>query len=183
MRRGRRGVPGRSRRGGPARRRSRCPLARVTVTKRPPPTSPNLQQLPPTSPPLRDASFQRIPRPLRPPVPALERRDVQRDRRQVVEQHGPWSERAHRGDTFHVPLARVAHLDLACLLARLRREVAELVVRGLVTEHAPQQRDRPSRAAAPAAQPPLRRGFPWGVSLRRRRTQLRAARPSTVIWA
>src|SRR2546425_3075781 len=100
-------------------------------------------------------SLQRVPRSFRPVVPPLERRHVQRHRRQVVEQDRPWGERAHRGDAFQVPLAGVAHLDLARLLARLRREIAEVVVLGLIAKHAAQQRDRPSRAAAPAAQLPL----------------------------
>src|SRR2546430_8580183 len=120
--------------------------------KRPPPTSTNLHQPPPTSASLRDASLEPPARPFRPVVPPLERRHVQRHRRQVVEQDRPWGERAHRGDAFQVPLASVAHLDLARLLTRLRREIAEVVVLGLIAKHAAQQRDRPSRAAAPAAQ-------------------------------
>src|SRR5437867_3331309 len=146
--RGRRGVPGRSRLGGPARRPSRLILA-----ERPPPTSTNLHPPPPTSHrwPFSDAGLDWIPRPVRSPIAPLEGRDVQRDRRQVVQQDRPRSERAHRRDRFHVALAGVADLDLAGLLARLRREVAEVVVLGLVTEHAAQERDRPSRAAAPAA--------------------------------
>src|SRR2546423_1462773 len=69
-----------------------------------------------------------------------------------LEQDRPWGERAHGRDPFHIPFAAVADLDLAGLLARLRREVAEVVVLGLITEHAAQERNRPSRAAAPTAQ-------------------------------
>src|SRR2546430_12790624 len=123
--------------------------------KRPPPTSTNLHKPPPTSASLRDASLERPARSFRPVVPPLERRHVQRHRRQVVEQDRPWGERAHRGAAFQVPLAALAHRDLARLLARLRREIAEVVVLGLIAKHAAQQRDRPSRAAAPAAQLPL----------------------------
>src|SRR5882762_441614 len=104
--------------------------------KRPPPTSTNLHEPPPTSTSLRDASLERPARSLRPPVAALERRDVQRHGRQVVEQDRPWGERAHRGTGLQVSLARVTHLDLARLIARLRRQVAEVVVLSLVTEHA-----------------------------------------------
>src|SRR2546428_2026051 len=57
--------------------------------------------------------------------------------------------------TLFRSLAGMAYLDLARLIARLGRQVAQIVVLGLVTEHAAQQRDRPSRAAAPAAQLPL----------------------------
>src|ERR1041384_1504363 len=123
--------------------------------EQPPPTSTSLHQPPPTSRPLPDPSLQCKARPLRPPVSALERRDVQRNRRQVVEQDRPRGESAHRRDALYVPLAGVADLDLARLLTCLRREVAELVVLGFVTEHAAQERDRPSRATTPAAQPTL----------------------------
>ena len=88
-------------------------------------------------------------------VSPFQRRDVQRDRRQVVEQDRPRGEGAHRRDTLYVPLAGVADLDFARLLTCLRREVAELVVLGFVTEHATQERDRPSRPATPAAQATL----------------------------
>src|SRR5947208_386209 len=129
----------------------RCGRMVEAAPEQPPPTSPNLPQPPPTSS-LRDQTLQRIARPFWPPVAALERRDVQRDGRQVVEQDRPRGERAHRREALQVPLARVAHLDLARLLARLRREVAEVVVPGFVTERTAQVRDRPSRAAAPAPQ-------------------------------
>src|SRR5689334_15418786 len=122
--------------------------------KRPPPTSTNLHEPPPTSASLRDTSLERPGRPLGPPVPAFERRDVQRHRRQVVEQYRPRGERAHRRDRFKVPLAVVADLDLARLLARLRREIAEVVVLGLITEYTAQERDLPPHAAASAAQSP-----------------------------
>src|SRR5216117_3812269 len=161
MPRGRRGA----RRTRPPATRSRLTLAEVgggwwrsgrmveAAPKRLPPTFTNLHHPPPSSATsLRDPALQRIPRPLRPPISAFERGDVQRDRRQIVEQDRPRGERAHRRDALQVPLARVAHLDLARLLARLRREVAEVVVPGFVTERTAQVRDRPSRAAAPAAQ-------------------------------
>src|SRR3989475_12355317 len=122
--------------------------------EQPPPTSTNLHQPSPTSP-LRDQTLQPIARSFRPVVPPLERRHVQRHRRQVVEQDRPWGERAHRGDAFQVTLAGVAHLDLARLLARLRREITEVAVLGLIAKHAAQQLARTSRAAAPAAQLPL----------------------------
>src|SRR5205809_5737086 len=161
------------RRGRPGARRTRPPAARSRLTpaevgggwwrcgrmveaapEQPPPTSTNLHQPPPTSS-LCDPALQAIARALRPPVPPLERRHVQRHGRQVVEQDRPWGERAHRGDAFQVPLAGVAHLDLARLLARLRREIAEVVVLGLIAKHAAPQRDGPSRSAAPPAQLPL----------------------------
>src|SRR5438132_14021530 len=123
--------------------------------KRPPPTSTNLHKPPPTSASLRDASLERPARSFRPVVPPLERRHVQRHCRQVVEQDRPRGERPHRRKPFHVSLARVAYLDLPRLVARLGGQVAEVVVLGLIAKHAAQQRDRPSRAAAPAAQLPL----------------------------
>jgi len=82
--------------------------------------------------------------PVGPPVAALERRDVQRDRRQSSSSTAHGASARHRGDAFHVPLARVAHLDLARLLARLRRQIAELVV--LVSS---QTRQRNSGIAIP----------------------------------
>src|SRR5439155_24026821 len=115
---------------------------------RPPPTST-------TSTNLHNLRVQRVPGPGGPVVSPFQRRDVQRDRRQVVEQDRPRGEGAHRRDTLYVPLAGVADLDFARLLTCLRREVAELVVLGFVTEHATQERDRPSRPATPAAQATL----------------------------
>src|SRR5207248_48223 len=94
---------------GAPRARSRCHLRRLVevleagggwwrllrhALHHPPP-------LPPSSTAL-DPNFQRIPRSLRPPVPALQRCNVQGHRRQVVEQDRPWGERTHRGEAFHV---------------------------------------------------------------------------------
>src|SRR2546426_11880362 len=82
--------------------------------------------------PLRDPRLNRVAWPLGPLVAALERRHVQRHGRQVVEQDRPWGERAHRGDAFQVPLAGVAHLDLA----RLDRKSTRLNSSHLVISYA-----------------------------------------------
>src|SRR5205823_12382777 len=93
---------------------------------------------PPQPPPtthrrlLHDAALERIPWSFRPLVATLERRDVERDRRQVVDQNRPWGERPYRRDGLQVALAQVANLDLARLLAPLGRQVAEVVVMRLV---------------------------------------------------
>src|SRR6266403_5706648 len=107
MRRGRRGAHRKSGSGA----RSRFALAEVgggwwrfwrmleAGPERPPQAFTNLHQPRPAShmPPLRDAALERVPGPGGLVVSALERRDVQRDGRQVVEQDRPWRERAHRG--------------------------------------------------------------------------------------
>src|SRR5213076_633364 len=98
MPRGRRGA----RRTRPPAARSRLTLAEVgggwwrsgrmveAAPKRLPPTFTNLHHPPPSSATsLRDPALQRIPRPLRPPISAFERGDVQRDRRQIVERDRP----------------------------------------------------------------------------------------------
>src|SRR4029077_7282780 len=95
---------------------------------------------------------ERIPRPGGPGVPALERRDVERDRRQIVDQNRPGGERPHRRHRLQVTLARIADLDLARLLARLGREIAQIVVVRLIAVHAAEQWDRPSQATASTAQ-------------------------------
>ena len=74
------------------------------------------------------------------------------DRHQIIDQDRPRRARAYGGDPFQISFARLAHLDPARLLALLGREVGEVVVLDLVAEYAPQQRDRPSGAAAATAQ-------------------------------
>src|SRR2546427_13240242 len=99
--------------------------------------------------------LERVPRPLRTVITALQRRDVEMDRHQVIEENRPGGERAHRRDRFQVALARSADLDPPHLLAFLGGEVAEALMVGLVAEDTAQRRDRPPRAAPPAAQLPL----------------------------
>src|SRR2546430_13258075 len=54
-------------------------------------------------------------------------------------------------DPLHVPFARGAAFDFVLLFPRLGREIAQVLMPGLVAEYAPQDRDRPSGAAAAAA--------------------------------
>src|SRR5256885_2261057 len=115
---------------------------------------PKPPQPPPAShrPPLCDAGLEGIPRSGGPVVAPLQRRDVERNRREVVDENRPRRERPNRGHGLQITLARVADLDFARLLARLRRQIAEVIVIGLVAVHAAQERDRPSHAAASSAQ-------------------------------
>src|SRR2546430_644706 len=139
-----------------AARRTRPPGARsrLTLAERSPPTSPDLHQPPPTTHRrlLPDAGLDQIARSLRPLVPALPRRDVEPDRGQVIDQNRPGREWPYRGHGFEVALACVADLDLGRLLTRLGRQIAELVVVRLAAVDAAKLGNRPSRAAAAAAQ-------------------------------
>src|SRR2546425_8773051 len=84
--------------------------------EQPPPTSTNLHQPSPTSP-LRDQTLQRIARPFRPAVSPLERRDVQWDRRQVVEQDRPWRSEEHTSE-----LQSLAYLVCRLLLEKKKNK-------------------------------------------------------------
>src|SRR5207237_10428712 len=132
----------------------RCGRMVEAAPEQPPPTSTNLHQPPPSShrPPLHDAALERIPRSFRPLVATLERRDVERDRGQVVDQNRPGRQRPDRRHGLEVALARVADLDLARLLARLGGQITEAIVIGLIAVHAAQLGDRPSGDAAARAQ-------------------------------
>src|SRR5438046_10178052 len=74
------------------------------------------------------------------------------DRHQIIDQDRPRRARAHGGDPFQISFAGPADLDPPRLFALLGGQVSELVVLDLVTEYAPQQRDRPSGAAAATPQ-------------------------------
>src|SRR5947207_15604620 len=96
----------------------RCGRMVEAAPEQPPPTSTNLLQPTPTTHRrlLHDAGLDQIARSLRPPVPAPKRRDVQWDRRQVVEQDRPWGEHEHRRDTLHRNLEAEAYHQHAGLL-------------------------------------------------------------------
>src|SRR5437899_12014213 len=100
---------------------------------------------------LGDPRLARVPRPHRTVITALQRRDVEMDRHQVIEENRPGGERAHRRDRFHVALARSADLDPPHLLAFLGGEVAQTLMVGPAAADTAQRRARPPRAAPPAA--------------------------------
>src|SRR5207249_1068744 len=88
-----------------------------------------------------------------------------RDRGQVIDQNRPGREWPYRRHGLEVALACVADLDLARLLTPLGRQIAELVVVRLAAVDAAQLGNRPSRAAAAAAQ--LALALPGRASVQR----------------
>src|SRR5438477_8255823 len=111
----------------------------------PRPTSTSLHEPPPTSTRV-DPGLERVPGALGPPVAAVQRGDVQRHGGEILEQHRPRRQGAHRGVGLEIALAAVTDLHLPRRLTLLRRQVPELLVRLLVAERAPQPFPLPARA-------------------------------------
>src|SRR6267378_1122383 len=110
---------------------------------------------PPTSTNFHNLQFQTESRPLGPMIATIKRRDVQGDGRDIVQQHAPPGQLAHRGLRFHISLTRVAHLDLARGLPVLGRQISQILVTRFGAEGTAQPGHLPTDAAPPAPQPTL----------------------------
>src|SRR5207244_7490528 len=112
-----------------AARGTRRPGALGVPSSRPPPSSP-------ASTILQELGLERVSRSGGSLISPFQRRDVQMDRHQIIDQDRPRRARAHGGDPFQISLARLADLDSPRLLFLLGRQVGEVVVMGLVVDYA-----------------------------------------------